>query len=138
MNNTNEKVILNNIASYLKRINQSFVGLEPTPDGKSYFTVLTLGSQQFFIFYIPSLDLLYFETPLRKLPTTNLLNVYQRLLELNNMETVFSYFAINERTNELVLQLMRPAAGLDFEEFNANLNIIVGVYNKLKFEIMGF
>jgi hypothetical protein len=132
------KDILNKMETYLKKINSSFKGLEPTPNGDSYFTVLNLGAQPFFIFFIPQLDLIYYETPLRKLPTNNLLPFYQRLLELNNGETIFSYFALNERTNEVVLQLMRPATGIDFEEFNSNINVIVGVYNKIKDEIARF
>ncbi len=127
---------LNNIEKYLKKINPSFQGLQASPGGDSYFTILNLGTQPFYIFYIPQLDLVYYETPLRKLPTNNLLPFYQKLLELNNANTLFSYFALNERTNEIVLQLMRPAAGLDFEEFNSNLNVITGVYNRLKDEIL--
>ncbi len=121
--------LVQRINGFLKQLN---LGPLTAGNNDSYYTTLTAGEQSLFVYLMPKMDLFYIESPIMKLPSSNLLELYRHLLELNNWETIDAYFAIfdKEDFNEIVLQLMRPAEGIDFEEFQSALSVVLNLYKK--------
>ncbi len=134
---------MNGQTDLIKRVNDFLAQLNLAPlvpatqKNDIFFTTLLAKEQQIFVYLLPQADLFYLESPVMKLPAKNLLDFYQYLMELNNWDTVESYFAIVERENqcEVVLQLMRPAEEIDRQEFQVALNVMINVYARYKPEL---
>ena len=93
--------------------------------------LLGRGDAQIGIKLLPDKDLLMVASPVIKLPETNLLPLFRKLLTLNYTETSDAAFSLNEDFGTIDLQIKRPLEGLDFLEFKRAVTVVGEVADKL-------
>lgn len=107
------------INAYLKRY------IEAAPAAQDDSTVLDAsgyaqvrrGSAVVGINVLEELGVLMVFAPVMRVPTTGLEAFFRKLLELSFVTTSDAAFAINSRSNEVVVRCLRRLSALDYEEF---------------------
>lgn len=114
------------VNDYIRRFGQT-VGVELDPLDASGYTQVARGSATVGINLFEDQGVIYFLSPVFKVPTARREELYRRLLELNYRHTSEAAFAIDSDRNEVIARLTRGTQGLDYEEFARALNVVSAV-----------
>jgi len=105
------------------------------------YTAIQKGSATVGINVLEDRGILMFISHIMKVPETQQLELFRKLLEYNFLATSDASFAIDRRNNQIYLRALRGLAGLDYGEFRDMLETVAMVADefddKLKEEFSG-
>ena len=127
-------VNIETINRYLKMINAAYPQLPIRKSGASFVEFLHHAIKMGIVVTSKPqdrYDLIVFVSPLFKIPTTNVLAFYRRLLSLSNGHTDVAQFAIDPHGRSVNLTCVRICAHLDFIEFQYTLDAMSRVHGNM-------
>lgn len=128
------------IADYLERFSRdvsqaSGVDIHFEPLDNEGYTSVARGSATVGINVLSEHGILLLLCTISPLPRNGAERIFRKLLELNYLDTSDAAFAIDKRSETLVLRSLRRLAGLDYEEFADLLNTVAAVADALDDQI---
>ena len=118
-------VNIETINRYLKMISGAYPQLPIRKSGASFVEFIHHGIKMGIVVTSKPqdrYDLIAFVSPLFKIPSTNVLAFYRRLLSLSNGHTDVAQFAIDPNERSVNLTCVRICAHMDFKEFQYTLD----------------
>ncbi len=101
------------------------LALDPlNPEGQTH---IARGSATVQISALEDHGVLLFLAPIMRVPEKNAEAFYRRLLELSFLATSDAAFAIDKKTEQVYLRILRRLEGLDYDEFDDLLHTIASV-----------